>query len=75
MINTQNAIFHSLNICPEVVYEFLEHGIEAERCKFLAERVLNSTEAYYTYDKILQAERLLCFMRRAIRSQEANHLP
>lgn len=67
-------VLESLQISPKVAYEFLVTGIETERLKFQALNILKSPEAFESYHKILQGERLLCFIRRGIRAQESNHL-
>jgi len=56
----------SLQVSPEVIYALLEHGVEAERAKYLAERIIESPDAYDSYLNIMQGERVLCFMRRGI---------
>lgn len=61
-------VLESMQISPKLVYEFLETGIEAERAKYNAQRLLNDPEALTSFHNILQGERLLCFMRRGIRA-------
>lgn len=69
-------VLDSLQISPQVIYDLLEHGIEAERVKFFAEKIIDAPDFYCSYLRILQGERLLCFMRRGIRASEVtNHLP
>lgn len=69
-VSTCFPVLASLNICPLLVYSWLEFAIEAERAKLEAQRILKSPEACDSYENVLQGERLLCFMRRGIRSDK-----
>jgi len=56
----------SLQVSPKLLYEFIETGVEVERLKFQAQRIINTPDAYDSFERIQQGERLLCFMRRSI---------
>lgn len=60
-------ILSSINVSPQVCYEFICDGVEAERIKYHTHQVLgDESAAMNSYKKLLQGERLLSFMRTRI---------
>jgi hypothetical protein len=57
-------ILEALQISPKNIYELLSTGVECERAKLLALQALgDERESLRSSTKILQGERVLCFMR------------
>lgn len=61
---TAFPVLLTLNVSPQTVYDFIEIGIQCEYVKLQAMQCLcNEADYYRTSSRILQAERVLTFMR------------
>lgn len=61
---TAFPVLLTLEVAPQTVYDYIQMGIECERLKMQAMECLNyEAEFYRTSTRILEAERLLTFMR------------
>lgn len=76
MITNAFPILDELKVSHDVAYEIWCDGVEMQRAKFESLLKLNNSyEAVETYLKVLQGDRVSCFMRRHIHAtQESNHL-
>jgi len=63
-------VFELLQVSPVIIYDFISHGIEAERARYQALEILNNRATLESYRKILQGERVLAFMRRGISAEK-----
>lgn len=65
MITTyQFPILKSLNVTPQVTFEIITEGVSTMRVMYSVHRSMgNDKQAMDLYDKILQGERLLNFIR------------
>lgn len=63
---TAFPVLLTLQVAPQTVYDFIQTGIECERLKLQALECLGKGAEYYrTSSRILQAERVLAFMRNS----------
>lgn len=64
-------ILEALQVSPVIIYNLLDHGVEAERVKYETFKIIDSPEVLKIYRNILQGERVLCFMQRGIRADKS----
>jgi hypothetical protein len=68
---TAFPVLLTLQVSPQTIYDFIEVGIEVERLKMQAMQCLEDDGKYYRISsRILQAERVLTFMRKNAASGE-----
>jgi hypothetical protein len=68
---TAFPVLLTLQVSPQTIYDFIQAGIEFERLKMQTMECLkNDLEYYRISSRILQAERVLTFMRKNAASGE-----
>lgn len=74
LTTTAFPVLLTLQVSPQTVYDFIKIGIECETIKMQAMQcLLNDAQYYHISSRILQAERILTFMRTNAAPGEIQH--